>query len=241
MPRRLSKWFSRLDDALLVVVLVGGSWWGYQRMTDTPVTIERATQSPGEVERQRALDVLATLEVKGRAPKAGYARNAFGQGWVDVDRNGCDTRNDMLRRDLTAVVLRPNTNGCVVEAGVLDDPYTGDRIDFVKGNTTSTAVQIDHVVALSDAWQKGAQALDAATRTRFANDPLNLLAVSEAANRHKRDGDAATWLPKAKSFRCAYVARQVGVKARYRLWATAAERDAIVRVLEDCPDEPAAT
>ncbi|MHA7223845.1 GmrSD restriction endonuclease domain-containing protein [Arthrobacter sp. RHLT1-20] len=189
----------------------------------------------------KALDVLATIPIKGRAPKTGYSRDQFGQAWADVDRNGCDTRNDMLRRDLTALALKSGTRDCVVLSGVLNDPYTATLINFLRGNATSTAVQIDHVVALSDAWQKGAQQLTAAQRLSFANDPLNLLAVDGPANMKKSDGDAATWLPPNKSYRCTYVARQISVKASYTLWVTQAEHDAMARILGDCPDAPAPT
>lgn len=190
------------------------------------------TTSPGA--EGNAMAVLGALEMKGRAPKTGYHRDQFGQRWADVDRNGCDTRNDVLARDLTAKTFKPGTRDCVVLSGTLADPFTGTLINFVRGETTSSEVQIDHVVALSDAWQKGAQQLTAETRTAFANDPLNLLAVDGPTNQSKGDGDAATWLPPNKSFRCDYVARQVAVKAKYGLWVTAAESDAIVRVLGSC-------
>lgn len=167
-----------------------------------------------------------------------YSREEFGPRWADVDRNGCDTRNDVLARDLTRVVHEPGTNGCVVAAGTLADPFSGTPIAFVRGNRTSDAVQIDHVVSLSDAWQKGAQRWDETTRVSFANDPLNLLAVDGGLNQLKGDGDAATWLPPNRAFRCAYVARQVAVKHAYGLWVTQAEQDAMVRVLSTCPDEP---
>ncbi len=155
-----------------------------------------------------------------------------------MDRNGCDTRNDVLRRDLAGTTLKPGTHGCVVLTGTLVDPYTGGRIAFVRGQGTSQAVQVDHVVALADAWQKGAQTWDEETRERFANDPLNLLAVDGPTNASKGMGDTATWLPPARGFRCAYVARQVAVKRSYDLWVTRAERDAMRRVLATCPDEP---
>ncbi len=122
--------------------------------------------------------------------------------------------------------------------GVLADPYTGRTIPFTRGQDTSTAVQIDHVVALSDAWQKGARQLDPQTRERLGNDPLNLLAVDGPTNSGKGDGDAATWLPPQRGYRCAYVARQVAVKAKYGLWVTQAEHDAIGRILGGCPGEP---
>jgi len=184
----------------------------------------------------KALDVLATIPVKGRAPKTGYSRDQFGQAWADVDRNGCDTRNDMLRRDLTELGLKPGTRDCVVLSGILNDPYTATLINFLRGTSTSPAVQIDHVVALSDAWQKGAQQLTEAQRLSFANDPLNLLAVDGPTNQQKSDGDAATWLPPNKSYRCDYVARQISVKSNYGLWVTRAEHDAMARVLADCRD-----
>ncbi len=185
---------------------------------------------------QPAAAVLATLPVKGRAPQTGYDRDQFGPQWADVDRNGCDTRNDVLARDLTGEALRPGTRDCVVASGTLADPYTATTIAFVKGEGSS--VDIDHVVALSNGWQTGAFAWDESRRTAFANDPLNLLAVDSSANRQKGDGDAATWLPANRGYRCAYVARQVAVKAAYGLWVTAAERDAITRVLDGCPAEP---
>ncbi|MGN6688504.1 MAG: GmrSD restriction endonuclease domain-containing protein, partial [Actinomycetales bacterium] len=167
----------------------------------------------------------------------GYDRDLFAYRGVDLDGNGCDTRNDVLRRDLTAVTLKPGTQDCVVLSGTLADPYSGTSIPFVRGESTSADVQVDHVVALSDAWQKGAQRWSAATRQAFANDSLNLLAVDGPTNEAKGDGDAATWLPPVRSYRCAYVARQVAVKARYGLWVTAAERDAIRAVLSGCPGQ----
>ncbi len=186
-------------------------------------------------ERPRAEAVLATLVVKGRAPKTGYAREQFGPAWADVDRNGCDTRDDVLNRDLRDRQWRPGTHRCVVVAGRLTDPYTGQMLVFAKAD--APAVQIDHVVSLSDAWQKGAASWDAARRLTFANDPLNLLAVDGPTNARKGDGDTATWLPPLKSYRCRYVARQVAVKAQWRLWVTRAEQDAMARVLARCPDQ----
>ena len=188
----------------------------------------------------KALDLLAALPIKGRAPKTGYDRAQFGQAWADVDRNGCDTRNDILKRDLTGISYT-NSVPCKVQSGTLADPYTGKTISFVRGSATSSAVQIDHVVALSDAWQKGAQQLTAEQRTAFANDPLNLQATDGPTNQQKGDGDAATWLPPNKGFRCEYVARQVSVKATYGLWVTQAEHDAIARILGDCAGQLAPT
>ena len=183
-----------------------------------------------------ALVELEGLEVKGRAPMTGYSREAFGQAWLDADRNGCDTRNDVLARDLVEVAVKPGTSDCVVLSGVLDDPYTGQVLDFVRGS--GPGVDIDHVVALGNAWATGGFRWDVRRRAAIANDPMNLAAVDASSNRQKGAGDAATWLPPEQGHRCAYVARQVGVKAKYGLWVTPAERAAITRVLARCPDEP---
>ncbi|TQJ69610.1 excalibur calcium-binding domain-containing protein [Arthrobacter sp. SLBN-100] len=188
----------------------------------------------------RAMDLLATLPIKGRAPKTGYDRALFGQAWADVDRNGCDTRNDILKRDLTGITYT-NSVPCKVQTGTLADPYTGASISFLRGSGTSVAVQIDHVVALSDAWQKGAQQLTTEQRTAFANDPLNLQATDGPTNQQKGDGDAATWLPPNKGFRCEYVARQISVKASYSLWVTQAEHDAMANILAGCGGQLAPT
>jgi hypothetical protein len=179
----------------------------------------------------RALEVIDTVSVKGRAPATGYSRDQFGDGWLDPDGNGCDTRNDILARDLTGITMKDR---CKVATGTLADPYSGRTIAFVRGQDTSALVQIDHVVALSNAWQTGAQQLSAAQREAFGNDPLNLLAVDGGLNQAKGAGDAATWLPPNKAVRCEYVARQTLVKHKYGLWFTAAEKDAVVRELSRC-------
>lgn len=179
---------------------------------------------------QASLELLNTLEIKGRAPKTGYSREQFSDGWGKL--NGCDLRNWILQRDLTEAKL---DGKCKVTSGKLHDQYTGQTIDYRRGKNTSAAVQIDHIVAVSDAWQKGAQQLTPAERYQFYNDPDNLLAVDGLVNQQKGDGDAATWLPPNKPFRCAYVARQVKIKARYKLWVTEAEKQAIARELTKCP------
>ncbi len=197
-----------------------------------------AEQAVMEAAPTTALAALAAVEVKGRAPRTGYDRDLFGSAWSDVDRNGCDTRNDMLQRDLTGETFKPGTRDCVVLTGTLADPYSARTIPFQRGQSTSDDIQIDHVVALSDAWQKGAQQMTADRRRQFANDPLNLLAVDGPLNMQKGDGDAATWLPPNRSYRCPYVARQVAVKATYGLWMTQAEKNAIATILSSCPNEP---
>lgn len=184
-----------------------------------------------------ALALLDGIEAKGRAAKTGYDRDLFGQRWADTDRNGCDTRNDILARDLTKITYKPGTGNCKVLGGTLVGSYT--RTTIIFSIDRAQEVHIDHVVALSDAWQKGAQQWEPNRRLAFANDPLNLLAVHGPTNSSKGDSDAASWLPPNKAFRCRYVARQVAVKAKYDLWMTAAEKDASRRVLDSCPNEPA--
>jgi hypothetical protein len=177
-----------------------------------------------------SISTLNSLEVKGRAPKTGYSRGQFPH-WSDLDRNGCDARNDILKRDLTEVVFKAGTRDCKVLSGVLLDPFSNKVLTFTS---VKSAVDIDHVVALSNAWQTGAAYFDKNIRTQIANDPINLLAVDAKLNRQKGDGDAATWLPPNKSFRCEYVSRQVSVKAKYSLWVTPPEKEAITRVLNQC-------
>lgn len=198
--------------------------------TDINVPVKPSPQiiTHGEL-ASKALDELI---IKGRAPKTDYSRQQFGSGWETV--NGCDMRNIILHRDMPDAVVDA---ACNVISGTLNDPYTGKVINFVRGSSTSSDVQIDHVVALSDAWQKGGQQLSAQLRKQLANDPLELLAVDGDANQQKSDGDAATWLPSNKSFRCEYVARQIAVKLKYELWVTIAEKQAILNILSTCPSQ----
>ena len=213
--------------------------------TPPPSPSETVEPSPTETDDVSgdpiAYDAIALLTVSGRAPMTDYDRDLFAYRRIDHDRNGCDVRNDVLRRDLAEFAIRPGTNGCLVETGVLADPYTGEDIDFVRGVGTSSQVQIDHVVALANAWVMGAQQWDEETMHRFGNDPLNLLAVDGPANQQKGAGDTATWLPSNRAFRCEYVARQVSVKVAYELRVTAAEKAEMERILAECPNEPLLT
>jgi hypothetical protein len=181
-----------------------------------------------------ARDVLEQLEVKGRAPKTGYSREEFYKTWPNID--GCSLRQIIIKRE---VGDSAKMDGCDVIAGTFIEPYTGQTFTATQKSDFSKSIQIDHVVALSDAWQKGAQYKTKEERYALATDPLNLLAVDSSANQQKSDGDAATWLPPNKSFRCQYVARQVSVKYKYALWVTEAEHDTIADILENCPTEPA--
>ncbi len=222
---------------LVAVILIGTLGWVVIKewsnlllmLPDSQSQQSGSNSGSGEVAR----DALAALPTKGRAPKTGYKRSQFGDGWAKA--GGCDTRNVILRRDLTNAVL--GDDNCKVQAGALSDPYTGQRIAFKRGANSSGAVQIDHVVALSNAWQTGAQQLSSEQRISLANDPLELLAVDGPANQQKGDGDAATWLPSNKTFRCQYIARQIAVKKKYSLWVTPPERTAMERILASCPEQ----
>lgn len=227
----------RRRTVLVAVILIGTLGWVVIKewsnlllmLPDSQSQQSGSNSGSGEVAR----DALAALPTKGRAPKTGYKRSQFGDGWAKA--GGCDTRNVILRRDLTNAVL--GDDNCKVQAGALSDPYTGQRIAFKRGANSSGAVQIDHVVALSNAWQTGAQQLSSEQRISLANDPLELLAVDGPANQQKGDGDAATWLPSNKPFRCQYIARQIAVKKKYSLWVTPPERTAMERILASCPEQ----
>lgn len=231
--------FKFLASAIAVLVLASGC-----SVTElTPTTDGKNAPSSAKIAEKQvnsndsiALQRLDSLTVKGKAPMTGYDRSQFGPAWKDVDRNGCDTRNDILRRDLSLTKLKPGTKGCVVASGTLDDPYTGAQIAFVRG-PQSAKVQIDHVVALGNVWVSGGQKLSAEQKAAIANDPLNLLAVDGPANMQKSDKDASGWLPKNKAFRCSYVARQIAVKGKYGLSVTPAEKQAMARVLGSCPGQ----
>lgn len=212
----------------MIVLLAALVAWIVQTVPQ-PVAPTQQRSGNGEL----ASAALEMLPVKGRAPKTGYKRAQFGDGWAKL--GNCDTRNLILQRDLKNVVLEDDK--CKVRTGALNDPYTGKAIAFARGASTSAAVQIDHVVALSNAWQTGAQQLSAERRVQLANDPLELLAVDGPANQQKGDGDAATWLPSNKPFRCQYIARQIAVKRKYALWVTEPEKAAMARVLSSCPEQ----
>lgn len=212
----------------IVIVAVGS----YRAFYVIPDTRDNSTQNLAIV-ASPAGEALQTLPIKGRAPKTGYTRATFSDGWDTIGT--CDIRNLILARDMSDVTYVSPT--CKVATGKLLDPYAAMTIEFKRGLETSDDVQIDHVVALSDAWQKGGQQLDYATRHAFANDPLELLAVDGAANQQKGDGDAATWLPSNKAYRCSYVARQIAVKKKYSLWVTRSEYDAMAKILATCPQQ----
>ncbi|QKW07034.1 HNH endonuclease [Streptomyces sp. NA04227] len=177
-----------------------------------------------------ALRTIEKLATKGRGPRTGYERDEFGYAWLDtadgvpLARNGCDTRNDLLRRDGERIRLRSGSD-CVVVAMTLHDPYTGKTLTWRKQR--AAAVQIDHVVPLSYGWQLGASRWSADKRRQFANDPLNLLPVDGPTNSAKGDSGPASWLPPAKGIRCAYVLRFAQVAEKYALSVTSADKRAM--------------
>ncbi|GAB4086138.1 HNH endonuclease family protein [Myceligenerans cantabricum] len=186
-----------------------------------------------------ALEALETLEISEWEDEDGYDRDAFGTAWKDVDQNSCDTRNDILARDLEDVEYSEG-DACEIATGTLADPYTGGTIDFERG-PSSGDVQIDHIVALKNAWVTGASEWDQEKREQVANDPLNLIASDGPANMGKGADDTAEWLPENSSYRCEYVAAQIAVKVKYELWVTLDEHDAMSDVLTSCPAEPLPT
>lgn len=222
--------------AMAAIGLVISNPSSYEDIFEPEVSAEAASSSSAE-DTLLATQVLEKLEIKGRAPKTGYDRSEqFYKTWPTIE--GCSLRQRIIKRELGDNAVLDSDN-CTVLSGEFDEPYTGQHLIFYQKSDLSKGIQIDHVVALSDAWQKGAQQLSTEERYNLATDPLNLLAVDSGANQQKSDGDTATWLPANKRFRCQYVARQVSVKYKYQLWVTQAEHDAISRVLQSCPNEPA--
>lgn len=181
-----------------------------------------------------ALAKLAELPVKEKESGEDYERSLFSSSWASW--RDCNVRQKILNRDLTNITLADND--CAVTSGTLIDPYSGKTLELTTKSAVSSKVQIDHVVALSNAWQTGAKYLTKEERKALANDDLELIAVSSKDNQEKSDGDASEWLPENKSFQCPYVARQIAVKLKYRLWITPTEKSAMTEVLLTCPSEP---
>ena len=237
------------DTAVLLVILAALVWafapgvgWDLlglrSRLGWPPPRSGQALSSLPDSEAARQLRELAVRSADEASVVPDYDRQAFGQRWADTDHNGCDTRNDILARDLARPTFKPGTRDCVVLTGTLAEPYTGTTIQFQRGDKSSALVQIDHVVALADAWRSGAWQWDAQRRQEFANDPENLLAVDGAANEDKSASSADQWLPPNAAFRCDYVKRQIAVKYAYGLSVTQAEQDAMATQLTTCSDDP---
>jgi hypothetical protein len=228
--------------ALLVLVLVTGC-----RVDVIPSASAPSAGAPvgvghvpaGTLAPPAAVAALAGLHVRDKGRLAGYERGCghgegcvFGPAWADIDHNGCDQRNDVLRRDLTGVQVRPGTHGCVVVGGTLEDPYTGTAVRFVKAD--AGAVPIDHVVPLAAAWVQGAATWPAARRVEFANDPANLMATTREENSAKGDSTAEEWVPRNRSYGCSYATVVVTVKQHYALSVTRAEAAALETLLRTC-------
>lgn len=233
MPRRRIRASRRSVTAVWVAVAVFAAVAVY--VATHPALHADADRPGGDLDSATVAAALAQLDDIPLAGERadGYERDAFGAGWRDPDRNGCDARNDILGRDLDDVVTRPGTHGCVVESGVLDDPCTGAAIAFQRGDGTSELVQIDHIVPLSWAWGYGASAWTEEERMRFANDPVNLVAVDGAANAAKSDSGPSEWMPR-RGWACEYAIAWVGVLGEYELSAPAGDLWALERVLEGC-------
>ncbi|MDU0305317.1 HNH endonuclease family protein, partial [Streptomyces sp. PAL114] len=181
-------------------------------------------------DRAAAAAVIDKVATKGRGPKTGYDRDEYGYAWMDtadgvpLARNGCDTRNDLLKLHGRDVQFRTGSD-CVVVSMDLYDPYTGKDIAWKKAKAAE--VQIDHVIPLSYSWQMGASRWSESKREQLANDPLNLLPVDGGANSAKRDSGPASWLPPAKGIRCAYAVRFAQVAVKYELPVTTADKTAM--------------
>ena len=239
-----------IGDTIGVLVIVAALVWACapgvgwdllglrSRLGWPPMRSGEALSSLPDTEAARQLRELAVRSADEASAVPDYDRQAFGQRWADTDHNGCDTRNDILARDLARPTFKPGTRDCVVLTGTLAEPYTGTTIQFQRGDKSSALVQIDHVVALADAWRSGAWQWDAQRRQEFANDPENLLAVDGAANEDKSASSADQWLPPNAAFRCDYVKRQIAVKYAYGLSVTQAEQDAMATQLTTCSDDP---
>lgn len=193
-----------------------------------------------------AAEELAQLKIKPKGDMSGYKnkREELFGNWRSGDKatdvamagNGCDTRNDILARDLSNV---KKDGDCTVTAGRLWDPYgTADNpyehyINFERG-PKSSAVQIDHLVALGNVWASGGDKLSEQDRLRVANDPINLIAVDGPENGRKQDKDASEWLPHNDRIHCVYAASQIRVKAKYNLTVTQAEHDKLAELITQC-------
>ncbi|MGD9618652.1 MAG: HNH endonuclease family protein [Mycolicibacterium sp.] len=188
------------------------------------------------------VDVLAGVaEIPARIRGYDYRRDAFGEAWTDETTapggyNGCDTRNDILDRDLldkayVSIKRCPNAVG----SGTLLDPYTSRLVPFTRGNRVGAAVQIDHIVPLALAWDLGARDWTEEMRIRFANDPANLLAVDGPTNQDKGDKEPAEWMPPNSAFHCQYAMQFIAVLRGYRLPVDAPSAAVLRDAAQSCP------
>ncbi len=209
---------------MLTVVALG--------LTSRPTRTARTTWAAAS-DAGTARGRLAALHVVQPSPEVAYDRvRDFGPAWSDVDHNGCDTRNDILQRDLTEVTFTDDPGGCVVASGRMVEPYTGAHVTFSRSDPTT--IQIDHLVPLHAAWALGAWAWEPELRTAFANDPVNLVAVDGPANQAKSDSLVDRWRPDNEAVHCVYAVNTVDVHHRYGLGVTTGERRALAGMLDRC-------
>ena len=175
------------------------TYWTPSAAPREKITADPAPPPPPPPKPGTALALLAKLPDRGAGRGHRLRWRQVGEIDQDVDKNGCDTRNDVLRRDLTGYALAAKSKGCAVLSGELKDPYTGRTISYVRGPSTSKAVQVDLAVTLREAWRSGAQGWSSARRAAFANDSLNLLAV-DAAAATQRATEQPGWQPSNVAF-----------------------------------------
>lgn len=229
--QRRRRFFVLLGVAVAIVLSTSYQHLQQAQQNVTAIDDTHITQKLESGDYTLAIEALGELAVKERVSRDGYARSSFSPSWGVID--GCDMRNRILQRDLVDITL--DQDDCTVLTGTLEkDMFSGKRIDFERGPDTSRAIHIEHIVAVSDAWQKGAQDLSQEERYAFFNDPLNLIAIDGPTNMEKGDKDAGDWMPRP-AYRCRYVARQIAIKKRYGLWLDHSEHRAMKQKLRTCP------
>ncbi len=235
MNRKVLLWLSAVAALAVVVAYQTLGSSAARHAADVIARADVPTVQPGT-------DVLAGIVVLPvRAHRYDYRRSAYGDAWDDdndapLGHNGCDTRDDILNRDLvdkTYVSIKRCPNA--VATGTLHDPYTNTTIAFQRGAKVGESVQIDHIVPLAYAWDMGAFGWPDAERKRFANDPANLLAVEGQANQDKGDSPPAQWMPPNGAFACQYAMQFIAVLRGYALPVEQSSADALRRGAATCP------
>lgn len=232
--RRLQLWLAAAAGLAVFVA--------YQTVSQAGEQGRDALARAGQPTVAAGTDVLAGIAiVPERARRHDYRRSVFGDAWDDNNdapggHNGCDTRDDVLNRDLIDIT-HVSTKRCpdAVATGTLHDPYTNATIAFTRGPKVGEAVQIDHIVPLAYAWDMGAAGWPAVKRLRFANDPANLLAVAGPANQDKGDAQPALWMPANTAFHCQYAVAYLGVLRGYGLRLDQPSAEVLRRAAGTCP------
>ena len=188
---------------------------------DTSVTFTQASD-----DRRPLLDGLIRIAAETNDP---YDRDYFGYP-TDLDSDGCDTRDEVLIAD-SQVPVTTGTSLCDVTAGQWYSPYDGVLTD------NPSDIQIDHVVALSEAWDSGANQWDQAIAIEFGNavgSDDNLQVASRASNLGKSDYDPAEWLPDNTDAICWYVTTWSQIKLDWDLAMDATEYTTVTSILANC-------